>query len=88
MTNYLDYENKMDTYLQIADEIKISIEKIIAKHEDRFCSSWAELRKEMFEAVDYHLTADAAEIWTNEDESAEIERQIIEDASNEFKKHD
>ena len=72
--------HKKNSMRQMADEIKTSIEKIIAKHEDCICSSWAELRKEIFEAVDYHLTADAVEILTNEDESAEIERQIINDA--------
>ena len=48
----------MDIYLQIADEIKTSIEKIIAKHKDCFCSPWEELQEELFATVDYHLTAD------------------------------
>jgi hypothetical protein len=41
--------------------------------------------KEQLNEIDYHRMhpdgqSDAAEIWTNEDESAEIERQIVEDA--------
>lgn len=87
----------MDAYLKIAMEIKDNMAKVFKAH--RSITSrclLGVLEEKLCKIVDYSLTTDAiltndmhsdgekrCDIWTNEDESAEIERQIVEDKEKE-----